>query len=335
VGTFVQRKNGLYYGVFSHRGKRVWRSTFSRSEAEARRAYEQLAKEFICWDRLRLSEFRRELLGLLNRNVAETTLQLYDQSLKRFIHVIGDRQMKTVSPYHVELFKTRRLKNVSDVRVSIEFRTLKAAFSRAVKYGMLKSSPFTRGANVRIAQRQPRFLTAKEFKLLMSYIDDPLIHSIVLLAVCTSMRLSELINLKWADVDACGQVVNLVNRRDFVLKGKRGRVIPLNRKAMLALSLQPHRSEYVFSRSDGGRLNGRSVSRRFKQYVRKAGVSDEIHFHSLRHTGATWLVQQNVPITYVKEILGHSSLSTTMIYAHATPQHLRDSVCKLDSVFLN
>ena len=66
------------------------------------------------------------------------------------------------------------------------------------------------------------------------------------------------------------------------------------------------------------------------QYARQAGLPQGIHFHSLRHTGATWLVEGGVPITHVQALLGHSALSTTMVYAHTTPSHLRESVATLD-----
>ena len=48
-----------------------------------------------------------------------------------------------------------------------------------------------------------------------------------------------------------------------------------------------------------------------------------------------WLVQNNVPISYVKEILGHASVSTTLIYAHSTTEHLRESLFKIDSMLVN
>jgi site-specific recombinase XerD len=65
-------------------------------------------------------------------------------------------------------------------------------------------------------------------------------------------------------------------------------------------------------------------------YSRKAGLPESAHFHSLRHTCASWLIEAGEPIVYVKEILGHSSITTTMIYAHAREEHLRDAVQRLD-----
>jgi len=54
--------------------------------------------------------------------------------------------------------------------------------------------------------------------------------------------------------------------------------------------------------------------------------------HSLRHTGASWLVQAGVPLAYVQRILGHYSITTTQVYVHSAPEHLQESVVRLDAL---
>jgi len=60
--------------------------------------------------------------------------------------------------------------------------------------------------------------------------------------------------------------------------------------------------------------------------VRKVGLPDTIHFHSLRHTGASWLVQDGVSIYAVQKILGHSSIQVTMGYSHLVSEELHGIV---------
>ena len=81
-----------------------------------------------------------------------------------------------------------------------------------------------------------------------------------------------------------------------------------------------------------GRPNEEDVSKRFKRYVRMAGLSDDIHFHSLRHTYASWLVMAGVDLFRVKELLGHVDISTTMRYAHLAPTSFKND---LERVFGN
>ena len=81
---------------------------------------------------------------------------------------------------------------------------------------------------------------------------------------------------------------------------------------------------YVFYRVKGTKINEDFVSKYFKKVVRRVGLRDDIHFHTLRHSFASNLVQKGVTIYAVKELLGHKSIVTTMIYSHLN----RDSLIK-------
>ena len=76
----------------------------------------------------------------------------------------------------------------------------------------------------------------------------------------------------------------------------------------------------------GFKLNEDFVSRKFKQAVRKAKLDEGIHFHTLRHSFASNLVQKGVSLYVVKELLGHESITTTQIYSHLQKKNLRDAI---------
>ena len=77
------------------------------------------------------------------------------------------------------------------------------------------------------------------------------------------------------------------------------------------------------------------VAHLFKRYVRKANLSNlDIHFHSLRHTFASWLVQDGTSIYIIKDFLGHSDVKTTAVYSHLQPTQLHSEVNKI-SIVLN
>ncbi|MBM2840931.1 MAG: hypothetical protein HW412_1459 [Bacteroidetes bacterium] len=289
-----------------------------------------MQKEFVSWKRLTLNQFHVELQRLLKGSLSLSTLQLYDQAFRMFTRIIGDRHLKRIMPYHVESYKAKRLEEVSATKVNIDLRNLRAAFNRAVQYKMIDSNPFSHLTSVSVPEKEPRFLSPEECRCLPRVVDDEQMKSIIIVTICTTLRLGELVNLKWFDVNFDKGFIHLQNRSDFVLKGKKRRSIPLNKMAGELLLRQRRDSEYVFSNREGQKLSGRHVSRKFKGYARKAGLSEEVHFHCLRHTGASWMVQNNVPISFVKEILGHSSITTTIIYAHATTNHLRGSVITID-----
>jgi integrase len=335
VGSFIKRSNGIYYGVFAYRGKRVWRSTHVTDLAEARRVFEIIAQEYRTWDRLTIGELHGEMLRLLAGKLAPSTLKLYSEAFTTFARVVGERPIRTVTPYHVELYMAKRLEEVSAAKVNIDYGCLKASFNRAVQYRMVGSNPFKPVKRLRIPDQPPSFLTRAEFDKLLSVIGDELFKSLVIVAVCTAMRLGELLNLRWQDIEFDRGLIHLENHEDFRTKTRRNRMIPLNHKARSALASLPRGPGNVFRNQSGIPLKPASVSRRFKRYARAARLPEHVHFHSLRHTGATWLIQSNVPLAYVKEILGHSDVTTTMIYAHTAMDHLRDSLYRLDSFMEN
>ncbi len=87
--------------------------------------------------------------------------------------------------------------------------------------------------------------------------------------------------------------------------------------------------EYVFTFA-GMQICADLVTKKFRHCARKAGLNRRVHFHSLRHTFATWLVQGNVSIYEVQKLLGHSSISVTQVYSHLAASELQEAVKKLE-----
>jgi site-specific recombinase XerD len=87
-------------------------------------------------------------------------------------------------------------------------------------------------------------------------------------------------------------------------------------------------SSFVFHRK-GLQLPGDYVQHKFKRYARKLGLSENVRFHTLRHTFATWLVQEGVSIYEVQKLLGHSDISVTQVYSHLAASELHSAVEKL------
>ena len=301
------------------------RGSTSRYQASARAVWPNLQQ-------LTLPQFQEQMVGLLRGKIAGSTLVLYASSLRVLSRVVGDIPVASLRAYHIELFMARRLEEVSGVRVNIEFRALRAMLNRAASYGMVPENPMAGLRQVRLPRREPRALSRKEFARLLSVINRREFRALAIFAVCTAMRAGEIASLRWQDVEFARGVIHLANREGFRLKGLRGRDVPLNRRAVSVLKELPRRSERVFVNTRGKPYTPHTLSVRFKKYVRLAALPEDIHFHTLRHTGASWMVERKVPLPYIREILGHASITTTMIYAHSTVEHLRQSVRKLDPI---
>jgi len=154
------------------------------------------------------------------------------------------------------------------------------------------------------------------------------LRDMVRFAVCTGMRRSELLNLRWSDVDLEHGFIIVRNREDFQTKSGHERSIPLAGDAVEVLRrLDTERTDTldgpVFLDAGGLPIKPVRVSKRFKDFVRLAKLDERIHFHSLRHTTGSWLAMQGVPLRVIQAILGHASITTTEMYSHLLPETMQ------------
>jgi site-specific recombinase XerD len=154
------------------------------------------------------------------------------------------------------------------------------------------------------------------------------------------MRLDEIVNLKWKNIDLENRVIT-VGDDNFTTKGRNQRFIPINEALTSILSQRERKRkiftinhtddnrDFVFCKVNGEKFTGNYFSRKFKKACIAAGLDSAIHFHSLRHSFASNLVQKGVPLYTIKELLGHSSISTTEIYSHLNMETLREAINKM------
>jgi len=145
------------------------------------------------------------------------------------------------------------------------------------------------------------------------------------MGVETGMRLEELLSLKWEQVDLERREVRLVRT-----KTNRPRVVPLSTRAVAVLAATGGplgASTYVFINSATGDRY-RKIRRAFRTACRRAGLED-VRFHDLRHTFASWAVQSGADLYRLSRILGHTTLQMTTRYAHLSTQHLHEVIKRM------
>jgi integrase len=163
----------------------------------------------------------------------------------------------------------------------------------------------------------------------------PVLRVVILTAAMTGLRQSELLGLRWRDIDWATQRIRVRNtfvRGEHSSEGKSDlstrRSVPMASKLAKELDLWSKRTVYggdgelVFAHPQKGTpLDGSKLSKRFKAACVDAGVRP-VRFHDLRHTFATRLAASGTPIRTIQEFLGHADSKTTQIYAHYAPsQH--------------
>jgi integrase len=161
-------------------------------------------------------------------------------------------------------------------------------------------------------------------------------RTMILVAKRTGMRMGELLGLRWEDVDlSAGRIIvrqSYVQGVFGIPKSGKPREIPMGDDVIEALRAHRHkRGSLVFCDAAGNVLTAGLLERPLKRALKRAGLR-AIGWHVLRHTFASHLAMRGVPLKVIQELLGHSSIVTTMRYAHLAPHVARDAVRVLDRV---
>jgi site-specific recombinase XerD len=213
---------------------------------------------------------------------------------------------------------------------SLYYRTLKAAFNKALVWNYIEVNPFSKIKTPKLPKSLPLFISESELIEILNNTNSQLMKNIFTMAFYTGMRLGELLNMKWNWIDFTQNIITIKNSNQFISKNKRERIIPIHQKVKSILQarfqLGKPENNLVFYKYEDVKLNEDFVSKQFKKAVRAAKLNDKIHFHTLRHSFASALVQRNVSLYAVKELLGHENIKTTQIYSHLQQENLNNAV---------
>jgi len=203
----------------------------------------------------------------------------------------------------------------------------------AIRWGYINHNVVSSVEKMRVSKNVARFLNQDEIQRLIEASRDSYIYTLIMTALHTGMRKSELLNLKWSEIDFQQRTVTIQSNDDWHTKNYKPRVLQLipvlyevlkaHRQLHLELGIQ---SDYVFTYR-GNRIKwGNNGS--LRKILEKAGLED-ISLHTLRHTFASQLVMAGVPLRDVQELMGHRSYETTLRYAHLSEDHAKKQVLKL------
>ena len=213
---------------------------------------------------------------------------------------------------------------------------LKALFHYLVKQGMMEEDISIPLKAPKIEKKVPEILTSEEVVRLLEQPkgdSDKEIRDKAMLELlyATGIRVTELITLKVSDVNM--QMSFLICR-----DGDKERMIPFGHEARVALQrylevsrehmLMNHKVDELFVNCSGTPMSRQGFWKLIKYYAKKAGISDAITPHTLRHSFAAHLVENGADLKSVQEMLGHSDISTTQIYVHLSQNRLRDVYAK-------
>jgi integrase len=249
-----------------------------------------------------------------------------EQMLENLYGFFGkERQFGEITPVNIEGYKVHRRAKVSGSTVNRELALLKRMFNLAITWDLfLNVNPVRKVKFFREYNTGLRVVSPEEEKKLLESA-SPYLQDLIRFALNAGLRIGEIFSLRWSNVDLNKGLLTI-----FSPKTEKLREVPINsetRKVLEAWWLGK-KNEVVFYNPETGKPFV-DLKAGFGLACEKAGISG-VTWHTLRHTFASRLVNRGVDIVTVKELLGHSSISVTMRYAHTNFDSKRAAVEKLD-----
>jgi integrase len=367
-GTYKKRKDGRWeaqYTIYTPSGARR-KSIYGRTKAEvAAKLRKALADRDsgVVFDaeNLMLGEYlARWLEGSVRGSVWHTTYRDYAGHVRNHIvPELGRLKLAKLTSAHVQgLYRKKLDAGLSPRTVKYIHATLHKALEQAVKWRLVPYNVSDGATKPRQDKRETEALTIEQiftFLKAARKVGDRF-EALYALAAFTGMRPGELLALRWRDVvlDAPEPVVRV--RRSLSegpdgpvfkqTKTEKGRSVSLLPEAVTALKTHRKRQaeerlkysglwkdhDLVFPSRTGTPMRWTNLTKRnFKPLLGKAGLPQTVRFYDLRHTFATWMLEQGENPKIVQEILGHSQITHTMdTYSHVTPNMQREAFSRLN-----
>lgn len=291
---------------------------------------------------MNMREFLGDFLNYLEKTKgsSKNTILSYKRDLNKLILFLEQSKIVDISRITTTHLNSYLLKLENEGKaiasISRSVASIHSFFNYLFKVGIIKKDPSEHVASPKQNKKMPEVLTIKEMELLL---DQPLTDdakgmrdkAMMELLYATGMRVSELINLKEHDLNIKMSYIRCDD-------GKKERIIPIGHQARFALDnyikqarnhmIHDHKENTLFVNCSGKAMSRQGFWKIIKQYAVKANINKAITPHMLRHSFASHLVDNGADLKSVQEMLGHSDISTTQIYAKMHSHKLKEVYAK-------
>ena len=336
-----------------------------KTEAEAKREMRKIQTQmdegtFVKPTKRTLAEFLPEWLQSKSLKLRKHTLEVYTGHVnKHIVPKLGRFELMKITTAQIEKFYIDLDKDVGlSARTILDIhKIVKSAFEAAVKRKYVASNPVKDAETPKVDKKEMSVWDVQEVNNFLNVAKEHRLYPAFLLALTTGMRQSEILGLRWKDIDFENETLNV--RQTLSHDGKEltiqtktrsstrtisldGRVLETLKKhkrivmkEMVAIRPIYQNNDLVICTGFGTPVLPRNLLRTFYNLIKKADVP-KIRFHDLRHTVATLMLQAEINPKVVKEILGHSDVRITLdIYSHVLPSVHKETAQKFSSMLFN
>ena len=282
----------------------------------------------------------------IEKGLASNTISAYRLDIEKFFHYLSTNQLslEQVTPEQLSFYVAwlRGMENtefkIGESSIARNIISIRSYFTYLAKEHKF-NNPSSNFKPPKIGKRLPKALTIDQVMSMLNIAGTDLISSrdkaLVELLYATGARVSELINLNTLDISTADTQAGATTTVKLKGKGGKERVVPIGSFAVAAVNdylvrsrptlLKVSTQKALFLNQRGGRLSRQSAWNLVAKAAERAGLSDQVTPHSMRHSFATHLLDGGADIRVVQELLGHASVTTTQIYTLITIDRLRES----------
>lgn len=236
-------------------------------------------------------------------NYSESTIEIYVHYVEKFLIKTDKYYQHLVSSDFQNYLSTFSFTSISQQNQIIN--AIKFLYEKVLNRKYDKVS-FTRP---RKEKHLPKVIDQYYLKSKIELVTNKKHKAILALAFSGGLRVSEVVNLKIKDIDSTRMIISIINA-----KGKKDRIVPLSDKILQYLReyyIEYHPKIYLFNGQNSEKYSASSCNQLMKHYI-----DEKSHFHILRHSSFTALLENGTDLRVIQKIAGHSSSKTTEIYTH-------------------
>ena len=264
----------------------------------------------------------------MDLNYSKNTINTYENSLNQLIKYTNKDLLKLTSN-DIEKFIISL--NLEPSSISNYLSAYKTFYNYYIKIGDLTKNPIDIIDTPTLSKKLPIYLTVDEIdKLLDIEIIDAFSarnKSILELLYSSGLRISELINLEFKNIDLNDCIIRVMG------KGSKERIVPINDIAIHYLKIyvrdyrkslvKKEQNNFLYLNNHGKKMTRQGVFKMIKKRTLETGIKKEVSPHTLRHSIATHMLENGADLRIIQEFLGHTDIGTTQIYTHLTNQKLK------------
>ncbi len=274
---------------------------------------------------------------LVERGVAQNTLESYGRDLRRYLAFIaqkGLRDFKDSLPETiVEYLVFIKNEGLSANSMNRALAALRGFYKYLLMEKLIAQTPLADIELAKVWMRLPDTISKEEMQLILAQPGDKTPAALrdtamLELLYATGIRVSELINLKMNSINWQVGFLTVMG------KGSKERIVPVGKTAYDCVRvyvdkarpqlMQKKSTEVLFLNRFGGKFTRQGFWKMVIRYTRQAGLQKKVHPHTFRHSFASHLLEGGADLRTVQVMLGHADISTTQIYTHITRDRLKE-----------